>query len=78
MEQLEVVPIALSWIDEGLDAIISFSNNAVAANPASNGEGLDDPVTLLKDSIVMKDSVYVAYEPCSHHEELQIYLPYAN
>jgi hypothetical protein len=78
VEQLEAVPIALLWIDEGLDAVSSFSNNVVAANPASIGEDLDYLRALLKDSIEMKDSVYVAYEPCSHHEALQVYLQYAN
>jgi hypothetical protein len=41
VEQLEAVPIALLWIDEGLDAISSFSNNVYAANPASVGEDLE-------------------------------------
>lgn len=69
--------IALLWLDEGPAAIRSFLNDVVAANRASNSEGLGYPRAPLKTSIE-KDSVDVAYEPCSHLEGLQLCLEYAN
>lgn len=62
------------WLNEGIAAISSFSGDVVAANTASNDEGLDDPRVLLKDLIGKKGSVDVANELCSLVEELRVYL----